>query len=301
VSRVFAAAATLAALLGLIGQAGRWLVQADVINFVAIWWLAIGMAAGLLALLLRPGRTTRGLAGWSMIVLGLVAAALFGPDLRAGRTCAGPPLAVAQLNMFLDNPDPRPATAWLRTSGADVLLVMEAAATVRSELSDVYPFQMACAAGCSTLILSRYPFRSAGGLARNDPENRLGLSAVWAEVAHPAGPFTAVAAHFDRPWPFNGNGWNRASLAQFVATRDRATTIVGGDFNLPAGSFQAQALERGLGLERVTRSLSWPAPHPVMAIDHLFAGVGWAVERSERGPPLGSDHYPILTRLRRCA
>jgi endonuclease/exonuclease/phosphatase (EEP) superfamily protein YafD len=45
---------------------------------------------------------------------------------------------------------------------------------------------------------------------------------------------------------------------------------------------------------------SWPAtrsPIPILPIDHLYAGPAWRTVNVERGPHLGSDHYPLVATL----
>ena len=39
----------------------------------------------------------------------------------------------------------------------------------------------------------------------------------------------------------------------------------------------------------------WPLP--VLPIDHVYAGPGWATVSVERGPSIGSDHYPLVVIL----
>ncbi len=174
-----------------------------------------------------------------------------------------------------------------------------------TDLRSLYPYQVSCVAAmhCSTVILSRRPFIASGGLAQGDPENRKGLSAAWATIASRAGPATIVAAHLDRPWPWHSGPDDVAMLARFVRRQNGATTLVAGDFNRPAWSFQTGQLTDTLGLARARDIRSWPAMTglpPLLAIDHIFLGAGWRVIRISRGPALGSDHYPLLLRLRLC-
>jgi len=44
---------------------------------------------------------------------------------------------------------------------------------------------------------------------------------------------------------------------------------------------------------------SWPAflPFPVIPIDHVLVSKELRVLSKRRGPPLGSDHYPIVVEL----
>jgi endonuclease/exonuclease/phosphatase (EEP) superfamily protein YafD len=307
IGRVLAGIAFVAATIGLVGQFGRVSDAADIANFVAPWWLAIGALAGAAALFSAESRR---LAGLSLAALGIVAALLLGGALLASqqaRDCSGATLRLVQFNLFADNPDLRPAAAWIAGTDADVVLIeeVEQGSPIVPALRAHYPYAVSCLPHlrCSTLILSRHPFLASGGLAKDDPENRKGLSAAWAMLPGPGGPFTIVAAHLARPWPWAGQARDRADLVRFVATRDRASLIMAGDFNLPAWTFQMRRFAEALGLGRLTAIASWPvtkfAP-PALAIDHVFAGRDWSAERIERGPVLGSDHYPLLSTLRRC-
>ena len=38
-------------------------------------------------------------------------------------------------------------------------------------------------------------------------------------------------------------------------------------------------------------------PFALLPIDHVSAGPGWRTVRVERGPLLGSDHYPVIVTL----
>ena len=38
-------------------------------------------------------------------------------------------------------------------------------------------------------------------------------------------------------------------------------------------------------------------PFALLPIDHVYAGPGWRTVRAERGPRLGSDHYPVIVTL----
>ncbi|HQR90495.1 MAG TPA: endonuclease, partial [Caulobacter sp.] len=41
------------------------------------------------------------------------------------------------------------------------------------------------------------------------------------------------------------------------------------------------------------------APAPFLPIDHVYAGGAWKTVSVVRGPALGSDHRPIVVKLRR--
>lgn len=310
ISALLAGIAAMVALFGVIGQLGRFSDIGDVVNFVAPWWLTIGVVAGAASFAFRPIRRARRTAGLSLLLLGELAGLLLGPDLYARATapvCTGPELGLVQFNLYAANPDPRPAAAWINGTNADIVLIEEVVhgSPILPLLRARYPHMLACLPHmrCSTMILTRAPLVASGTLAKADPDNRKGLSALWADVSSPAGPVTIVAAHLARPWPWAGNSRDRADLTRFVATRDRRAMIMAGDFNLPAWTFQMRGFAERLKLRRLTSIPSWPVTRlapPFLAIDHVFVGKDWSAAGIERGPPLGSDHYPLFARVRRC-
>jgi endonuclease/exonuclease/phosphatase (EEP) superfamily protein YafD len=43
--------------------------------------------------------------------------------------------------------------------------------------------------------------------------------------------------------------------------------------------------------------VSWLGLVPFLAIDHVYAGRDWATVKVERGPRVGSDHFPVVLTL----
>lgn len=304
------------AAIALLGQFGRWSDRWDAIN-IALPWLTLAALIAVVAALF-VARRRRGPVFWANAIALLLLVAGPVPLLLAewrdgdARSCQGERLRIVQFNLWKDNRMTRSAARWIRLVDPDLVMLEEArnTLTVPSLLRDRYPYSQNCVdrSLCSTVILAKRAPLASGGLARGDPENRGGLSAAWMRIASPAGPFTVVAVHFGRPWPFRRFEGERAELIRYVRTQSPATTLVAGDFNLPGWTFQLRRIEAGMGLERRSRALpTWPAflgdhrvPTPLLALDHLFAGRDWAVEDIRRGPFLGSDHYPLVVDLRRC-
>jgi endonuclease/exonuclease/phosphatase (EEP) superfamily protein YafD len=77
-------------------------------------------------------------------------------------------------------------------------------------------------------------------------------------------------------------------------------TVLAGDLNATPWSsafsgLAAKWLRRATGIVP-----TWPAAGawlPGIPIDHVLVSRHWAVVSQERGPDLGSDHYPVLVRL----
>jgi endonuclease/exonuclease/phosphatase (EEP) superfamily protein YafD len=297
--------------VGLAGQFGRWSDRADVLNFAAPVWAGAGILAALILLLTARRGLPSYVACAIVLIFGTLLLSLSAPSPRImADACPRFPLRLIQFNVFKDNPDAHAALAWIKGSDTDIVVLEEAVSRLSlvDELRAEYPYAAACAADlrCSTVILSRRPFLATGALAHGDAANRKALSAAWVTLASPLGPFTVVAAHLSRPWPWRVNPSERSQLAAFVRTQSAETTLVAGDFNLPSGTFQLKKLATSFRLAVAPNVRSWPATWawpaswrwpPIWGIDHLFVGSRWAIEDISRGPFLGSDHYPLLAKL----
>lgn len=94
----------------------------------------------------------------------------------------------------------------------------------------------------------------------------------------------------------------------WLIARSRATTgpaILAGDFNMTPRSYRLQRLLAVAGLRRRAAFLrSWPAgghgglPLPAFLIDHVLTTPDIRTVSIETGPNLGSDHLPVIARLR---
>ena len=314
-ARIGAALALACGLLGAIGQLGRWSDGADAINLASPYLLAAGSAAAAAAAGLAPRRSgwrvrLVGLASICLLILGPLPLVLADRPLPAPMSaCHGRSIRLAQFNVWKENHSTPSVARWIQASGVDVVTLQEA--LTRPSLPALlpgFPFRQSCVgrAGCSTMIASRLPFRASGGLAAGDPENRGALSAAWARIDIGGRPITLVSTHLGRPPPWRRYEPDRALLAAFVRRQDSMTTIVAGDLNLPGWTYQMQRLEAALRLRRVTRMLpTWPAATSptgaLFGLDHVLVGSSWQVVSVDRGPALGSDHYPLLVKLRLCA
>ena len=121
------------------------------------------------------------------------------------------------------------------------------------------------------------------------------------------GEFTVIAVH--NAWPTDQEQERQERrLADIIALSPRERTIVAGDFNSAPWSFARRRWDAEFGLIRRDRGIfTWPArPYrrwsflgnfPFLAIDHIYAGSGWATVEVRRGPRIGSDHYPVVAIL----
>lgn len=309
------AALTLAAsglLLGLIGLCGAFSDRADVVNHLTPLWLLLGLAGGLMAAVVsRRGER------WAIVGLALAAVlangGLLAPELLAARRAAekGPAtLKVVQFNAWINNENPDQALAWLLEQDADVVFLEEGSGRVWSliaPLRKAYPFAVSCAGkeSCETWIFSKKRMIARGGLYEENQR----FSGAWATLADADGPFTVVATHFVWPVPAGPQQAQTRHLAEVLKRFDKRAMIVAGDFNSTPWSWSLRRQDRQFGLERRTRALAtWPArgglrvgdlPFPILPIDHVYAGREWKTVSVKRGPPIGSDHHPVVITLKR--
>ena len=308
------AAAVVGAAAALAAQAGRFSDDLDAFSHFAPYWLLLGVI-GLVLWAAAGGRNLRTATPITAIAAIVLAGGLILPEyLRPAGPKApatGETLKLVQFNLWGRNLTPEAAAAWIRRQNADVVVLEEAFGAsegIPLALADLYPYQTTCdaPAPCATLILSRRKPVSAEGLINS----RHALPAARATWRTAAGEFSVIGAHY--VWPFPGGPQQKMTrdMTRVLDGLSRDSAIVAGDFNSTPWSSSLRRQDRLFGLERRTRALpTWPAapfsrrrvgfPKPFLPIDHVYAGKAWKTVSVERGPRLGSDHYPVVVILRR--
>jgi len=306
-------AAGIAVLLGVLGQFGRISGPLDAINNFSQIWMAVGIAGGLGLILLGGSGRTPGVAAivliWAMATVNF--ANVFLPEVDDGLEAE---FRIVQFNAFKANQSPAASAEWVLSQKPDVVVLEEGAlegAKVRDLLAPTLPWITDCLGAdghrCSTMILSAKPPIDSGGLADGDPENRRALSAVWAKFEGKKGAFTVVGAHMRRPWPYDDQSADLERLGAFVKKLNSPLTVVAGDFNQTPWTFSEKRLRDAMGLRLATSGFrTWPALPlplpgrpvvPLLAIDHVYVGRGWTITSIAQGPPIGSDHLPVVVSL----
>lgn len=293
---------------GVAAQGGRFSARLDVLTHFAPLYLMAAVAA--LALSLATPRAGRP----ALVTVALLAiaanVALMAPEfITAPRGAApagsGPRLKLIQFNAWSGNTEPDTAIDWLVAQNPDVI-VLEEAPRLRDRLLARGLYHANCLS-CGAVIFSRA--RPVATYAEPSREGHPSyMSSATFEDA--AGAFTVVGVH--RYWPvrFEKSRVQTQALHEYLATLPRDRMILAGDFNSTPWSFARRREDRDLGLIRRSVGLwSWPAaklshnrlpaPFPYLPIDHVYAGDGWATVKVERGPALGSDHYPVIVTLAR--
>ncbi len=304
----------ISAAIGLACLGGALSDRLDAFTHFTPLWLAMGVIAVVLGAFFA-----RGDERLSMVALGVVAIAassvLMAPDLMAAaktKPLAARPddLKIIQFNVWHENLTPALTTRWLLDQDADIVVLVEGgdkAAPVVKALLAYYPFYVTCSGkrACDTWIFSKKRMLARAGFKEEGRD----LVGAWATMADPKGAFTVAGVHYVWPIPAGPQQQQSKRMAEAIARFDKSSTIVTGDFNSTPWSFTLRRQDKAFGLDRRTRALaSWPsgqfsrvaaAPTPFLPIDQVYAGKAWKTVSVTRGPAIGSDHRPIIVRLRR--
>jgi endonuclease/exonuclease/phosphatase (EEP) superfamily protein YafD len=310
-----------ALMFGLVGAAfalaclgGVFSDKLDALTHFAPLWLAMGVAAITMGWIFARGDERKAVVGMGLVVVAACSVLML-PDLLAAagakRLAARPDdLKIVQFNVWHDNQTPEKATRWLLDQDADVVIIIEGggmADPVVKALKAYYPFFVSCDGkrDCGTMIFSKKRMIARAGLFEEGRK----LPGAWATLADPKGSFTVAGVHYVWPMPAGPQQQQSQRMAAAIARFDKSTTIVTGDFNSTPWSFTMKRQDKAFGLDRRTHALaSWPsgkfsrlanAPAPFLPIDQVYAGKAWKTVSVVRGPALGSDHRPVIVKLRR--
>jgi endonuclease/exonuclease/phosphatase (EEP) superfamily protein YafD len=272
-------------------------------HFRAQYAVAAALLAMLLLFVRRPG---------AAIVAGVLAALHALPALQRTfaddpvAACGGPAFTVVTANLQYSNHDTSRFLDWLARNPADLVVLQEVTGSWAGALSHVsgYPQRKLLvredAYGIG--VMSRWPLRS---MERRDfaGDGRPSLSGA---LLIDGRPVRFLALH--TRWPI---------LPQLAASRDRSLdaaaaslragdgpAAVLGDLNLTAYSPVYARFLASAGLRDASEeprwSPTWAAGFWPLAlrIDHVLVSPDLCVEHVEVGPSIGSDHRPVIARLR---
>jgi endonuclease/exonuclease/phosphatase (EEP) superfamily protein YafD len=277
----------------LAGSAGAlaWLID------LASHWQWLFLAGLVLFAGLASWRDRR----WIVLLLALPLPWLTASAPAPAGDARAPAFTLASANVNLHSQDTRALAAWLAQARADVVVVLEvspAYATGLRALSD-YPFQRIVARDgpFGIALLSRHPLQQvrvvedASGIAHIEAQLQWRGQAIEVIALHPMPP---LSPHYHR-----ARNATLGTLANQAAASNRPT-ILAGDLNATPWSSAFSGLAQR-GLRRASGlTATWPAALQGwlgIPIDHVLVSRHWAVVANEVGPPLGSDHLPVLVGL----
>jgi len=301
-----AGGASIGIALGALG--GPFSPRLDVFSHFIPFFL-LGVLGAAVVLFLRPNRF-EAVGAMGILALGLLSAGcvilptLFYEQVTARHLDPAAQIKVIQFNALDGNRRGPVAVAWLKAQDADIVVLEEAPDIGRYMPGLGY---VASCGNCGAVIFSK-----------RRPHWQNGPTWDWMVRRHVAaasfrdgrGAYTVLGVHRGRPTRFDRTAQEMRALAAMAARFHRESLILVGDFNSTPWSATRRREEATLGLVRQTRAVpTWPAeavshnrlgfPFPVLPIDHVYAGRDWATVKVERGPTMGSDHYPVVVTLQR--
>ena len=153
-----------------------------------------------------------------------------------------------------------------------------------------------------TLVYSRLPIEQVGVLTLGEA----GRSTVCLGVIVDGAPLSIVCTHPKQPLWTTSFAYRNDQLDRVaeVAASQPHPLILAGDLNMSMWSPWFQRLCERTGLRSVRRGVgvmgSWPAALPRflrLPIDHFLVSGDVTVSRCALGPPIGSDHLPLIVDL----
>lgn len=288
---------------------GRWSIRLDVLTHFAPLLLAGAALSLAYAFTVQPGLTRNWLFGFSLLGV-VLSGALVVPEYLRPMTPLAPAdspgqIKLIQFNAWRNNRSLPATIDWLAAQDADII-VLEEAEYIGTALHKRLPDYHVTCAGCTVSIFSK-----AVPVASDVPipaEQMVRPPVAGATFRDARGEFTVFGVHY--VWPVHG-GFQQAQgrvIARMLAHFPKQRLILTGDLNSTPWSFSRRREDALFGLERRTRALfTWPVRDtpikgmetlfPLLPIDQIYAGPGWRTVKVERGPRLGSDHYPVIITL----
>lgn len=265
------------------------------------------VAALLLALLLAwrrlalPGVLALLLAGWHALPGAQVLLAADSPS-----PCAGPAFTVATANVRFSSQRREPFLAWLDAGRADVVVIQEVTAAWAAEFaarSAYYPHQRVQSRedAYGIAVLSRWPLEpvSLVDLAGDGRPSLVGIVHLGSQRVRFLGLHTR--------WPITpdlARARDQAlrGAAELARAADEPVVLLG-DLNLSPASPMFGQLLGDSGLRDVMEGNGWQPTWAAgfwplaLRIDHVLVSSDLCVEQAEVGPPIESDHRPVIARL----
>ena len=276
----------------------------DLLTHFRLQYAAAGvLLAAVLASLRKPAWA---LIVASCVVLHAVPLAYYWPEPRAAAEVAENESDLRVLTANLSRLD-YPSTTLMelvRAESPDVLLLVEFTRVADERfraLDELYPYRLKVPRrdAFGLALFSRHPF------AAEEIEIE-GTAAIRARVAAPAGDVTVFGVHLRSPTRgARALERNRQLVELTKLTKAVAgPVIVMGDLNITPFSpfFRDWLAASGLRDTGAGRGpwFSWPTFLPIVGIpiDHCVVSPELAVVAQRRLAAFGSDHYPVLARLR---
>jgi endonuclease/exonuclease/phosphatase (EEP) superfamily protein YafD len=225
---------------------------------------------------------------------------------RSAPACGGPSLTVVTANVHYRSEERQPYLDWLAAQAADLVVVQEVTPEWAEALSRLpgYPYRRLLSREdpYGIAVLSRWPFESLElvDFAGDGLPSMAGVTDLDGQRLH------FIGLHTNWPvLPALARARDRTLFA--AAARARASElplVVLGDLNATPDAPAFTKLLRNSGLRDSLDGRRWRPTWQAgfwplaIRIDHVLVSKDVCVEHAEVGPDLGSDHRPVIARLR---
>lgn len=295
------AAAMLATLL-----AREWWVF-DLATHFRVHYVAVAMLGVPLALLLR--RRAIAIAIVVLVAPHAVALTSFVPHGTAQAAASEPatPVRVTTINAFWANWDGAALVDYVEQTDPDILVVQEAGHRWQADLLRIgarFPYAVPedWRQTRDVIVFSRFPATES---RQRFPDGR-GFHYQTADLEIAGRTVTLVGVH--PPSPVGPAVWdmrNRyfSEIARFANAAADRPLIIAGDFNSTVWSPHFVDLIAASGLGNAADGRGWRPTWPTwlpaagIQIDHILVSEDFTVQALDRGPDIGSDHFPLTADL----
>jgi endonuclease/exonuclease/phosphatase (EEP) superfamily protein YafD len=275
-----------------LGFAAPWIPALELINDARPLVAAVAATLLLAAATLREWPLIRPTAALAVLQVGL----LLLPWARAADSVPGrpPALRLVTFDLGADNDRFDDIADFILGTGADIVLLQEvscsAAERLIPKLRAAYANAFVSADGCAgQALLAKRPWASVGQVITGTRKPLL----VSARFQWNSTIFTLTGARIADPLAPAEQATDIERLRAHLATQG-AAQIVAGALNLTPFAWKLAQLESAGFGQHATYLATWPAAWPLLLMDNVLSTDGIASVRVATGPPLGSDHRPLI-------
>jgi len=281
-----------------LGFTAAWIPACDLINEARPLDALAAVALFIMAATLRERPLIRPTASLALLQAGL----LLLPWARAADSAPNAPPALRLVTFDLGAGNERfdDIADFILGTRADIVLLQQvscsAAERLIPKLRPALPNALVEATSCAgQALMSKRPWIAGGQVTTKTRQPLM----VWARLQWGNRVFTLTGVHLAGPLAPSEQAGDIVRLQAHMASQGSAH-IVAGDFNLTPFAWKlAQLQNAGLGQFATyvaTYSPTWPAPwpFPLFATDNVLTTEGIARVSVTTGPPLGSDHRPLI-------
>jgi len=237
---------------------------------------------------------------------------LYFPHQSVNNTKAGDVVSLLQFNVWFKNEDVGPLITYINENAStDIILIQEATPDIAQQLALLktnypYSFESPQWGAYGMVLYSKIPFSKADRIHFKDESNNYTIF----EFKTPKNniPFTLIEHHACSPVGDQSMTQRAHELEEVAKVINEVASehkILIGDLNTTPYSPYFVKLIKDSRLKNSMQGLrtqgTWPSDFPSflrIPLDHLLVSHKIHVVSQEVCPPLGSDHMPVLTKIK---